>query len=156
MIDVDVPLYVEYDDDSREPVALIETAIDIGQDHKTATVTVNLARRRPILPAFCLLYTLSAHTNPSDESVMDIASFRAKRLYPGPEKAWRIMTPAEWAWTLLAMRRWSARKLDVKWQQGVVDADVAVPENLIAPAKPIWTPELSKWLADYESASGVA
>ena len=43
MIDLDASLYVEYDDNSKEPLALIETAQDVGQAHKSATVTTNLA-----------------------------------------------------------------------------------------------------------------
>ena len=30
MIDLDASLYVEYDDGTKEPIALIETAIDVG------------------------------------------------------------------------------------------------------------------------------
>jgi len=33
MIDLDAALYVDYDDRTKEPVALIETAMDVGQDH---------------------------------------------------------------------------------------------------------------------------
>lgn len=34
MIDVDVSLYVEYDDKTKMPLALIEIAIDVGQESK--------------------------------------------------------------------------------------------------------------------------
>lgn len=34
MIDLDGALYIEYDDGSKRPVALIETAIDVGQHTK--------------------------------------------------------------------------------------------------------------------------
>src|SRR5688500_12286183 len=37
MIDLDASLYVEYDDATKEPIALIETAIDCGQEFKPAT-----------------------------------------------------------------------------------------------------------------------
>ena len=44
MIDIDATLYVEYDDLSREPLALIDTARDVGQARKPATVRSNSAR----------------------------------------------------------------------------------------------------------------
>lgn len=111
MIDLDASLYVEYDDGTKEPLALIETARDVGQQHKTATVTVKLAQRAD-LPCFVVLYTVSDHMNPADDRWPDILSFRVKRLYPKPESQWRILTPQEWANTLLVMRRWKANKVD--------------------------------------------
>ena len=44
MIDVDTILWVEYKDKERWPTVLIETAQDVGQPYKTATVTQNLAK----------------------------------------------------------------------------------------------------------------
>jgi hypothetical protein len=82
MIDLDAALYVEYDDRSREPLALIETARDVGQDHKPATVTRNLARRARV-PAFVLLYRLSQDRNPADPRYRDVAGLRLKRLCRG-------------------------------------------------------------------------
>lgn len=111
MIDLDASLYVEYDDGSKEPVALIETAQDVGQTYKTATVTTKLAQRAR-LPCFVVLYTLSTQPNPADASWRDIESFRVKRLYPIPENDWKILSPDEWAKKLLAMRAWSAKRLD--------------------------------------------
>jgi len=57
MIDLDAALYVEYDDSSKEPLALIETARDVGQGYKAATVTRNLAKRAG-LPCYCVLLPL--------------------------------------------------------------------------------------------------
>lgn len=45
MIDLDGALYVEYDDRDREPLALIETARDVGQKTKACTVTARPALR---------------------------------------------------------------------------------------------------------------
>jgi hypothetical protein len=45
MIDLDGALFVEYDGGTKKPLALIETARDVGQAYKCATVTANLARR---------------------------------------------------------------------------------------------------------------
>lgn len=111
MIDLDASLYVEYDDGTKEPLALIETARDVGQPHKTATVTLKLAQRAD-LPCFVVLYTVSESMNPADNKWPDISSFRVKRLHPSPEFQWRVLTPQEWADTLLIMRRWKAKRID--------------------------------------------
>lgn len=111
MIDLDAELYVEYDDGTKYPLALIEIAEDNGQDRKTATVTANLAKRAN-LPAFVVLYKLSTQPNPANESWLDIEKFKVKRLHPKPEREWRELSPQEWAELLLRMRDWSAGKID--------------------------------------------
>ena len=111
MIDLDASIYVEYDDGTKEPLALIETAKDIGQTFKTATVTVKLAQRAD-LPCFVLLYTPSGKCNPYDSQWPDIISFRAKRLHPKTENGWRCFTPKEWAENLIKLRTWQAKKVD--------------------------------------------
>lgn len=117
MIDLDASLYVEYDDGTKEPLALIETAQDVGQEWKSATVTCNLARRtRPVVPCYVVLYTLADGPNPADHEWQDIRSFRVMRLWPNPERKWTIYTPQEWAENLLKLRQWSAERVDVAWQ----------------------------------------
>jgi len=111
MIDLDASLYVEYDDGTKEPIALIETARDVGQPWKTATVTQKLAQRAD-LPCFVVLYTLSDNDNPADSQWKDIAQFRVKRLHPQEKSEWEVVTPLEWAQRLLRMRKWIADKLD--------------------------------------------
>jgi hypothetical protein len=114
MIDVDASLYVEYHDGTKDPIALIETALDVGKDYKCATVTKNLARRcQPPLWAYVLLYTLSGTMNPADDRYPDIASFRVKRIWPETwqDPGWRRVTPEEWAKNLLKLRRWYERQL---------------------------------------------
>jgi len=111
MIDLDASLYVEYDDRTKEPLALIETAADHGQLWKPATVTAKLARRAD-LPGFVALYTKSAHLNPADLQFFDIDSFRARRLWPQPTNDWKRFTAQEWAEFLVRLRGWSARRLD--------------------------------------------
>jgi hypothetical protein len=116
MIDLDASLYVEYDDSTKEPLALIETARDVGQDYKPATVTTRLAQRcNPILPAYVLLYRLADERNPADKQWWDIAEFRVMRLHPQPDKEWRTYTPDEWARFLTRLRVWSARKIDAEY-----------------------------------------
>lgn len=111
MIDLDASLYVEYDDGTKEPLALIETARDTGQPWKTATVTLNLAKRAD-LPCFVVLYKLSDKKNPFDTQWFDIAEFRVKRLHPKPSDQWEVCSPEEWAKRLLKMREWQAQKID--------------------------------------------
>lgn len=127
MIDLDASLYVEYDDGTKEPLALIETARDVGQPYKTATVTQKLAIKADI-PCFVVLYRLSESPNPADSQWRDIECFRVMRLHPNPESTWRIVTPNEWAETLLKMRKWQAKKIDVAISM-VQPALVAQPET---------------------------
>lgn len=110
LIDLDVSLYVEYDDDTKEPLALMETAIDCGQAVKPATVTRNLARRAN-LPAFVVLYKLADQPNPADRTCRDIESFRVKRLHP-PNGNWKTFAPDKWAEYLLQIRILAAQSVD--------------------------------------------
>lgn len=110
MIDLDVSLYIEYDDGTKEPLALIETAVDVGQNHKSTTVTRKLAERAN-LPCFLVLYTLTTNLNPADRKHKDIHQFRVKRMRPKEEKEWRVLTPQQWAETLLSLREWSASNI---------------------------------------------
>ena len=110
MIDLDASLYVEYDDKTKEPIALMEIAADVGQDHKTATVTRKLCIRAKI-PGFIVLYRTSDAKNPADDNYSDISGFRIKLLYPFIDKTWRSMSPGEWAKCLLSLRDWATKKI---------------------------------------------
>jgi hypothetical protein len=113
MIDVDVSLWLEYDDGTKETLALVETARDVGQSIKPATVLLKLAKRiHPTIPAMICLYTPSTTPNPADEQWPDIEKFRCKRLWPLPENTWTEYTPQQWAEKLLKMREWAADQLD--------------------------------------------
>ena len=128
MIDLDAALYIEFDGNSREPLALIETARDVGQANKCATVTTRLAMRAG-LPCFVLLYRVARTANPADPTTLDIASFRVRRLWPRPERGWRSVTPREWARALMRIRQWAARRLDLEaandpqWGDDVASSD---------------------------------
>ena len=113
MVDQDVTLYLELDSLSREPLALIEVARDIGQGEKPASSMARLAARCN-LPAFVVLYKPSPSLNPADKRQFDIDRFRVKRVWPAPEHVWRTLTPAEWARGLLQIRSWSAAKLEIE------------------------------------------
>ena len=116
MIDLDASLYVEYDDLSKEPLALIEAAMDRGQNYKSATVTMKLAARcQPILPAYCVLYTIGNSPNPADRRWNDISEFRLRQIWPIPSepwRAWRVMSPAQYATFLTKLRKRSAEFID--------------------------------------------
>jgi len=94
MIDNDVILYTEYHDKTKKPCCLIETAIDVGQDWKAGTVTMNLAKMAKI-PALVTLYTISGD---------DILSFRVRFLFPVMWKKFIKKTPEEYAKMLLELR----------------------------------------------------
>jgi hypothetical protein len=111
MIDLDASLYVEYDDGTKEPLVLIETAIDQGQPIKPSTVTRNLARRAN-MPAFVVLYTLDVHPNPADRAWSDIRGFRVRQLYPEERKSWTHCTPQEWAQFLWHLRAEASAPID--------------------------------------------
>lgn len=114
MIDADVGVWVEYEDENKVPLALVETAMDVGQKYKTATVTANLARMADI-PAYVVLYKLGDQKNPANQDWNDIELFRVKRLWPKPENDWRSLTPQQWAESLVRLREWSSVKIDKKY-----------------------------------------
>lgn len=115
MIDLDAAVYVEYDDASKEPLSLIETARDVGQSFKSAAVTKNLARKAGI-PAFVLLYTPNGIRNPADDAWPDIASFRVRRIWR-TETEWRTMSPDDWAKFLVRLRQKESSLLDEAWKR---------------------------------------
>lgn len=110
MADIDAALWVEYDDLSKVPLAIIETARDTGDGYKSGTVLHHLAKRAR-LPGYVVLLRPAAKPNPADTRCQDVASFRVRRVWPRPENGWRELTPAEWANGLLRIRTWSATRL---------------------------------------------
>lgn len=111
MIDLDAALYVEYDNGTKEPVALIETATDVEQRYKSATGTMKLSMLSG-LPCYCVLYSRATTPIPADPLWPDMSSFRVKRLWPKPEHSWRTIKPAEWAGALLKIRAWASQRID--------------------------------------------
>lgn len=112
MLDFDSMLFSEYDCTHRLPLALVEVAIDVGQE-KLADITAKLAELAGI-PAYVALYTTSAHANPANPQWPDINQFRVKRLWPSPEEGWRVLTPQQWADALLQIRGWQLKRFEVK------------------------------------------
>jgi hypothetical protein len=84
MVDVD---HVEMCRSCQEPLALIETAIDVGQDifGKKAYVTINLARKAG-LPVFVVLYKLDDAKTVIKIKVLDTKSKQI--IINGEPKLW--------------------------------------------------------------------
>jgi len=111
MVDIDVSLWLEYEENTKEPLAIIETAKDVGQKYKTTTVARNLAIRAH-LPCYTVLFTESEKRNPADHNYFDIEEFRIKELWPNRENGWTILKPKKWAEKLLEIRYESAKNID--------------------------------------------
>jgi hypothetical protein len=110
LIDIDGTMYVEAEDKTYIPLALIETALDVGQAYKTATCTKNLAIQAGI-PAYVVLYKTSEEPNPADPRYPDITSFRVRRLNPSAETDFRVCTPEQWAFALCGIRDWQMKRI---------------------------------------------
>lgn len=110
MIDVDCAPWVEYDDQDKHPVALIETAIDVGQSHKNNSVTKNLAAMAKI-PGLLVLYTPSDKPNPADPGCPDIDRFRVRLIWPKLSD-WTVVTPEKYCDFLLQLRMVGARAVE--------------------------------------------
>jgi len=119
-IDLDCCIWVEYDEKTKIPLALIETAIDIGQKYKNATVTYNLSRMAKI-PSYIVLYKISLNPNPSNPNYRDIESFRVRNLYPDNWTLFQIFTPKQWAERLLQFRQIRTKVLDANERLSFLD-----------------------------------
>lgn len=119
--------WVEFPADKSWPIALIETAVDVGQPDKIAYATQNLARISN-LPGGVVLYKLSERPNPVKPDVKDIDSFRARKLWPNPQAGFRNFSPSEYVKWLLAAREIGAKR----WQQFIEE------ERLRIEAKELW------------------
>ncbi|VCT41781.1 Uncharacterised protein [Burkholderia pseudomallei] len=109
MVDLDSVLFVEHDSEQKIPLCLVEAARDIGQTTKPTGVIRALAERAN-LPAFVVLYEPSDCQNPANENWSDVESFRVMRIWPHPERTWRVLTPRQWAHALVAIREWQLRR----------------------------------------------
>jgi len=103
MIDADVLIYIEYQEENKEPVVVIEVAQYVGQTWKPSTVTANLGRRAGI-PALCVLYEVEQGSkNPASPEHEDIFKFWVRRLWPVKDSGFRFYTPEEYAKLLLRL-----------------------------------------------------
>ena len=135
MIDLDASLWIKYDNNNKEPIALIETAADVGQPYKPATVTQRLAMKADI-PAYVVLYKRSAaKTQPACVGQTSFTS-ASRMLYPRPESTWTQYSPEEWARQLLELRYWAGNGID----------EMAVPMDEESP--PNECPATSEYVPD--------
>ena len=113
MIDLDGIEYCAERSCSR-PLVLIETARDVGQASKPTTVLRRLAELADVL-ALCVLYLPAEGVDlqsgcacepgrVDDQCPHGIVRFRVRRVWPEPEKKWRVMSPAEFRARLLQVR----------------------------------------------------
>ncbi len=104
MINIDQTLWVECQDNGFQPIALIETAQDIGQKRKPATMLKNMAVRA-VLPAFIVLYTLDDNT--IDPVTLDrkIVRFCTKPIHIIERDTYNVLTPEEFARGLVSLRK---------------------------------------------------
>lgn len=91
-VDVDS---VEYCHLCKEPLALVETAQDVGQAFKATTVMRNLAAKGN-LPAYLVFYR-------KDPATGGIDRFRLRQVYPC-FTPWRMLTPGEYVTFLRSLR----------------------------------------------------
>ena len=104
MIDLDSTVWTEYDDNTKMPLAFIETAVYSGKKEKIYTVTRNCSLMTDgRVPAFVVLYEIDVDKNPADTRFHDIVSFWVKRVYPD-ETGWKKVLPQKWAECLLSFR----------------------------------------------------
>lgn len=75
-------------------LALVETAQDVGQPFKAATIMTRLARQASV-EAYIVLYSKDGEA---------ISSFRIKRAWPTPTNYFRL-TPTQWHERIRRMRR---------------------------------------------------
>jgi len=123
----EVTTWIEFARSSSWPLALIETAVDVGQSDKPTRVTQSLARMSD-LPGAVALYKLSELLNPADRRANDIESFRVRRLWLDPESEFRLLSPSQYAKWLVKARGLGAKR----WQQFISQ------ESLRAQAKEVW------------------
>lgn len=129
MIDVDS---LEYCSSCRKPVAVIETARDVGQAAKPSLVTLRLAQAANV-PGFTLLYTLASRRFGEHP---DIERFRVKVIAPIEDREWRFLSPEAWARWIVRMHERCDCRPQLR-QQETVD----VLEDRTVPALPAGLPE---------------
>ena len=102
MIDVDS---VECCKICYEPLAIIEVAMDKGQD-KAYTLIKKIADKMQ-LPAFVVLYTVEQE---------EITQFRIKRVSPQVSKTYRVAAPELWlSWLRSLQGECKSCSLNVEW-----------------------------------------
>ena len=114
MADIDAGMWIEYDypGGAIEPVMLIETKVDIGQESVSAEFLRALARRANV-PAYIVLYTQSETFNPTAhyQNTPDIEMFRVRELYREHSFTWSYYSPREYIQLLTDTRNKEIQRL---------------------------------------------
>ena len=108
MINIDTCFWIECHDKSYQPIALIETAQDIGQLRKPVVALRNLACRAD-LPAFCVLYLLA---DCIDEITgrRKLTSFRVRSIWPN-DTPFKKCDPQQYANGLRRLREFGVKNI---------------------------------------------
>ena len=147
MVDIDAAYWIEAS--YGYPVALVETAVDVGQTHKTSTILQRLGSMcDPVLPVFVLLYKLSEKVNPADGRSLDIESFRYKPLTINAREEWTECTPQQWAEILVLLRGMADGKADKHYKEVLARERASEVGQLRLKLK-IATDHLNRYLSDY-------
>ena len=107
-INLDRAFWIECHDGTFVPIALVETAVDVGQDRKPTTATENLARLAGIF-GFLVLYTVGERIDVVTGEP-EILQFRVKMLWPHKGE-FKVCAPKEYFEGLLRLRSWSLEKI---------------------------------------------
>ena len=100
----------EYCHSCYEPLALIETAMDVDQSEKSVIVTRRLAEKAN-LPAYLVFYRISAPGN--------IDRFRVRQIFPRSDKEIELMmTPQEYALFLTSIH--DTHQCHKQYRDGIV------------------------------------
>ena len=83
-IDLDSTFFLEYMDHTYEPLLLVETVLDNGQQQRKATTVIQAlaARCQPLVEAYLVQYRWAKTPSPVDRKCYDIAELRPIRVGP--------------------------------------------------------------------------
>src|SRR6516225_4317530 len=82
MINIDHVFWIEYNEQTKAPVALVESARDVGQKEKAVTILKALAVRAN-LPCYTVLYQIADDTDIDELTELPrITGFRVRREWP--------------------------------------------------------------------------
>src|SRR5437762_1507932 len=89
-----------------DALLLVETAVDVGQNGKTCTVTASLAKGVSYRRAYCVLITPNANETGID-------SFRMCRLWPDPDTRFHPASSEQLVVAFTNARNWCIEQRDV-------------------------------------------
>jgi len=112
MIDLDHTIWIEWQDKTFRPLALIETAEDTPRNRRKSVKVLKALALMAGIPAFLVLVTEADWPNPTDRSVNDVRRFAMRRIdKPQPQHGYMERTPEEYVLWLVQLRQHQARQL---------------------------------------------